>query len=147
MNSMILIFNKSMYTVTRGIFLSFIVAEHYADVFSWVSLVSVWISSSRNSHFLHICIIAGTTRVEPVILWRGYSRILSCLLSPFLLSSLPPCSLPPFHNSFLSPSFLPFFIPQMDITCLLSFFKGMCQHWKSKKNRRFREERLSKEHN
>lgn len=88
-----------MYTVTRGIFPKF----HSSRTLCWclflVSLVSVWMSSSRNSHFLHICIIAGTTRVEPVSLWRGYSRIRSCLLSPFLLSSLPP-ALPPFHNSF-----------------------------------------------
>lgn len=98
MNSMILIKYKSKYTVTRGIFFKF----HSSRTLQWcpflVSLVSVWISSSRISHFLHICVIEGITRVEPVSLWRRYSRIHSCLLSSFLLSSFPP-ALPPFHHS------------------------------------------------
>lgn len=117
-----------MYTVTRGIFPKFHSSRTLCWCLSLVSLVSVWISSPRNSHFLHMY-HCWDYKGGACCLWRDTAESLSCLLSPFLLSSLPP-ALPPFHNSFLLPLF--FFLSFLEWISHAYCFQGMCQHWKSK---------------
>lgn len=90
---------NSEYIVTKGIFSKF----HSSRTFCWclflVSLLFVWISSSRNWYFFHMYVLAWTWRMEFFGLSRGCNRIPpflppsdSCFsLSLFVLSS-------PFHK-------------------------------------------------
>lgn len=90
-----------------------------------VSVGSAWISSSRNSHFLHSYVIARTIRVE-LSVYEDAPKFLSLSVP---LSFLP-ASLPPIASS-LSPAF-PSFLHSAHGYHIPPTFKALCQCWKSK---------------